>query len=335
MRIAVLCSDLGVRVPGTKGASLHLQAVATGFAALGHDVLLVGVAGHGEPPVGVRTYLFPHPGRTTGLRRELRKLRFTRRFRRESVAVLRDFAPDFVYERLALFGTAGSGLARDLEVPHVVEVNALLAQEEAQWRGLRLGALARRRERDVLAASSLRVAVSNEWAQRIDALAPGRPTVVVQNGVDTALFGELPSRAESRRALGLDDDQFVMAFTGALRPWHGIEVALDAMRHRGDDEVLVVAGDGDIRTELERRAERSGLGGRVRWLGQVPHEQIVATLAAADVAVGAVPGTRWVRLLAAQVVRVPRGRSSRGGERPRTSTRRPRGRSAGGACPPR
>ena len=128
MRIAVLCTDLGIKVPGDKGASLHLASISRAFATIGHEVLLVAVGGddtrHGvdaEPwPAGVRHHRLVHPGRSEGLRREMRKVRFVRRTRREAAGVIDDFAPDVVYERLALFGTAGCALSDWVGARHVV-----------------------------------------------------------------------------------------------------------------------------------------------------------------------------------------------------------------------
>ena len=52
MRIAVVCSDPDVAVPGTEGASLRLRSTSAALADLGHDVLLIGVRGRGTPPPG-------------------------------------------------------------------------------------------------------------------------------------------------------------------------------------------------------------------------------------------------------------------------------------------
>jgi Glycosyltransferase Family 4 len=148
MRIAVLCSDLGIRIPGPKGASLHLTAITRALAAVGHEVLLIGVAGHGPPPdIGVEYVLLPHPGRTTGLRRELRKIAFCEELPAGLRDSLRRFAPQMLYERLSLFGTAGAAIAQEFDIPHVVEVNALLSREDSAWRGLHLSTLAVDRER--------------------------------------------------------------------------------------------------------------------------------------------------------------------------------------------
>lgn len=289
MRIAVVCTDLGVRVPGTKGASLHLASITTAFARAGHTVLLVGVAGHGDPPGGVEHLLLPHPGRSTGLRRELRKLVFIERLARVARPVLTRFAPDIVYERLSLFGTAGARLAAGAGALHAIEVNALLAEEEAHWRGgLRLARLARHREAAVLADAHLRVTVSDELRSRVADLSAGGRTEVVANGFEATAFASPPERGTARAALGLPHDRPVIGFAGSLRPWHGLDVAIDALPAM-PGVLLAIAGEGEIRAHLERRAEAAHVGDRVRWLGPLPHGDIPTFLAGLDVALAPYP----------------------------------------------
>jgi glycosyltransferase involved in cell wall biosynthesis len=288
MRIVVACTDLGVRVPGDKGASLHLTSITNAFAEAGHDVLLVGVAGHGAPPTDVRSILLPHPGRATGLRREVNKLRFVQGFCEAVGTEVAAFKPDIVYERLSLFGTAGIELARRTSALHVVEVNALLAQEEAIWRGLRLAKRASLAEAAVLAHADLRVAVSTEHAASVDAACAGR-TIVVPNGVEVSRFRNLPDKVEARRKLGLPEDARLVGFVGALRPWHGVDLALQALALVPDIVHLVVAGDGPIRDELVALADQLGVTDRVHWLGQVSHADIPTVLAACDAATAPYP----------------------------------------------
>lgn len=292
MRIAVLCSDLGIRVPGAKGASLHLQAITRAFADCGHDVLLVGVAGHEPPaPSPVEHLLLPHPGRAQGLRREIRKLRFVASLPTRVTATIRDFGPDLLYERLSLFGTAGRRIAATLGVAHAVEVNALLAREEAGWRGLRLARIANAREREVLTGADLRIAVSDEVADQVRQVAGLRDTIVVPNGVDARTFTDPPSRDQARAALGLDPDATWLGFTGALRPWHGLDNAIRALTLLPERCRLLVAGDGPVRAELEGLAERLRVAHRITWLGQVQHGRIPTVLAALDIATAPYPRT--------------------------------------------
>ena len=288
MKIVVACTDLGVRVPGNKGASLHLTSITKAFAEAGHDVLLVGVAGHGAPPTEVRSILLPHPGRAAGLRREVNKLRFVQGFCGAVGTAVAAFKPDIIYERLSLFGTAGIELSRRTGAQHVVEVNALLAQEEARWRGLRLAMRASRDEAAVLAHADLRVAVSTEHAVSVDAVCGGR-TIVVPNGVETSRFRDLPDKSEARQQLGLPEDASLVGFVGALRPWHGVNLALEALALVPEIVHLVVAGDGPIRDELVALADQLGVANRVHWLGQMSHADVPTVLAGCDAAVAPYP----------------------------------------------
>src|SRR4051794_7111063 len=208
MRITLMCTDLGIRMPGTKGASIHLAAIAGALADQGHAVQLIAVAGRDDPRELRRrmaelrsrmaeVILLPHPGRSTGVERERRKLAFTDDVLATVADAVTAFAPDVIYERLALFGTAGHRLAERLGVPHVVEVNALLAHEEAIWRGLHHCAEAMSREHQVLRSAALRLPVSEELAHSVRTIAGDGRTEVVANGVDPSLFTGLPTRTDA------------------------------------------------------------------------------------------------------------------------------------------
>ncbi|QKE84486.1 glycosyltransferase [Arthrobacter sp. NEB 688] len=292
MRVLVLCTDQGVRVPGAKGAALHLRAVAEAYAGLGHDVLLLGVAGHGAPPAHprLRTHLLPHPGQAEGVLRERNKLALVERFVTEGEAVARHFAPDVVHERLALFGTAGLRLARATGARHVVEVNALLALEEARWRGLGHVAVAREREHAVLAGADLVAPVSEELAAQVrTVVGPHAPVVTVPNGVDPRPFDRPLDRSAVRARLGLPLGARAVVFTGTLRPWHGVEVAVEALAALPRDVHLVVVGDGPVREALASRATALGVASRLHLTGALPHDEAVAAVRCADVAIAPYP----------------------------------------------
>ena len=115
MRILYVATDQVV--PGTKGGSIHVTAVASGLAALGHDVhVLVGIASPGPPRTrGVEwERLVPPLG--------LRQLRVLRRSAVDRAAAA--FRPDIVMERYYNFGGEGMLAARERQIPYVLEVNA-------------------------------------------------------------------------------------------------------------------------------------------------------------------------------------------------------------------
>ena len=141
----------------------------------------------------------------------------------------------------------------------------------------------------MLAGADLRVAVSEEVAAEVRPFSQGGPLIVVPNGVDVDLFRARPDRAGARAELGLPESARLLCFTGSLRPWHGLDLAIEAMVALPNDVHLVVAGDGPVRLELDRRASELGLRGRVHWLGQVPHGRIPMVLAACDIAIAPYP----------------------------------------------
>ncbi|MEZ5215279.1 MAG: glycosyltransferase [Ilumatobacteraceae bacterium] len=295
MRITVLCTDLGVRIPGDKGASMHLGSITKAFAECGHDVQLVAIAGHGEPDALLRRLadhvLVPHPGRAEGIERERNKLDTVEYVVDEIGPQVAAFGPDVIYERLSLFGSAGLRIAASCPSPvrHVVEVNALVAEEEATWRGLHQAELARRVERRVLEAADLVVAVSNEVAEQVGTVAPATATAVVPNGVELdRFFTQLPREA-ARAILGLPANAMLAGFVGALRPWHGVDLALEALARTESGWHLAIAGDGPIRESLELQALAAGLTPRVHFLGHLDHERVATLLAGVDVALAPYP----------------------------------------------
>ena len=288
----MLCSDTGVRVGDGKGAALHLQAITSAFAALGHETEVVGVAANPTGPLeawDVPTHLVPHPGRAQGALREQRKREVVEQVAVRGLEAAERLRPHVVYERLSLFGTAGMRVARTSAARHVVEVNALLAREEARWRGLEGVDEAHDIERAVLAGADLSVAVSEEVAAQVRPLTEGGPVSVVPNGVDVDLFRHRPARGAARAGLDLPASARLVCFTGSLRPWHGLDSAIEATAMLPADVHLVVAGDGPVRSELERRAHELGLGARVHWLGQVAHHRIPLVLAACEAALAPYP----------------------------------------------
>ena len=306
MRIAYVCSDYGIPVFGSKGASVHVRALSQALHAAGHDVLIVAARGGGPRPAGFRVPVYevalaPLEATTCELlhddvrggravARDVRASLLASVLHHRAAAVLRDFDPDLVYERHSLLGTAGVSLADELAVPLVLEVNAPLAEEHAGHRGLAFDETARALERRILRSADRVIAVSRElerWLVSEVGVDAGR-VAVLPNAVDVARFerGEV-ERDETRAELGVTRRP-VVGFVGTLKPWHGTAtlVAAVARLHRaGLEPQLVVVGDGPERPALEKLARDEGIGGFATFVGNVPHERVPAHVAAFDVAV--------------------------------------------------
>ncbi len=102
----------------------------------------------------------------------------------------------------------------------------------------------------------------------------GRPDQyrVVPLGFDLSPFAAVDdaARAEARRALGLPAGAAVVTTVGRLTGIKQHTLFLDVFAQvaaRHPDAMALVAGDGELRGDLEAHAARLGLGDRVRWLG--------------------------------------------------------------------
>jgi glycosyltransferase involved in cell wall biosynthesis len=90
---------------------------------------------------------------------------------------------------------------------------------------------------------------------------------------------ELPDRREARTRFGVEGP--TLAFAGRITRQKALDVALDALV-RVEGVSLLVAGDGPDLAELRRQANERGLDGRVRFLGPLDRDGVLALFRAAD-----------------------------------------------------
>ena len=266
MRIAYVSTDPGISFGGAKGASVHLAEITQALAGEGADVLLLvsGVAPDAAPPpAGVTVETLPGLRKGASVDALLAMDAVLAAWLEER---LRRFGAEALYERIALFSSAGSGAARALDIPHLVELNAPLPEEAARFRSLERREDAERVEHETLAGADLVLPVSSPLAEYASARG-ARRVEVMPNAVDLDRFADLPRRS---------DDAVVAVFSGALRPWHGIETIAEAWRLLSDAAPrLRIVGDGPGRGLMEE------IGAEVT--GAVPHEDVPGLLAACHI----------------------------------------------------
>jgi glycosyltransferase involved in cell wall biosynthesis len=304
VRIAYLCSDLGVPIYGRKGASIHVRELSRALCTLGHEVLIFTPRAGGEPPAGfgvpvcelapdpldetLSAQLAGDPSAGRVVARDVRAAIGAAAFRHRVLPGLHEFGPDLVYERHSLFGTAGLGVARELEVPLVVEVNAPLSDEQAEHRGLAFTQAARALEHTVLRSADRLIAVSSAVERWLVGLGVDQQRVfVLPNAADPDRFEAADGERDAVRGrLGLADKP-VVGFLSSLRPWHDTDTLISAValaRRSGLPVHLLIIGEGPERAKLEDRIEEEGLAAATTFAGAIPHEFVPAYLAAVDVA---------------------------------------------------
>lgn len=141
----------------------------------------------------------------------------------------------------------------------------------------------------LLAADTDLVLTMNQWD---DELAKkhrlGRRTARIPGvGVDFSRFDEAPrdSRRRLREERGVPVDAFVLIYAAEFSARKSQAVLIRAMEQTPENAVLVLAGEGTLRSECEAMARRLGLNGRVLFPGQV--RDVPAWYAMADAAVSA------------------------------------------------
>lgn len=107
---------------------------------------------------------------------------------------------------------------------------------------------------------------------------------VAHDGVDLQRFSALPTRAEARAALGLEEREHLVVYTGGLLEWKGVDGVLIAARLLPDVQFVIAGG---MDADVERlRALATNLP-NLRLDGFQPTERVPLYLAAGDL--GLVP----------------------------------------------
>ncbi|MGS1097170.1 glycosyltransferase family 4 protein (plasmid) [Aquamicrobium terrae] len=241
MHIAYVCTDPGIEIFGTKGASIHAQEMIAAFLARGDRVTLISPR-IGTPSTGYEALrLAPLPALSRGEAeaRAVAQLALNNAV----TAALREAGPvDLVYERHALFAHGAMEEAAHQGIPGVLEVNAPLIEESARHRVLVMPEEADASTARAMRAARLVVAVSGavgDYARRHGA----QGAEVIPNAVDPARFPSV-QRPDGRLTVG---------FLGTLRPWHDVETLVRAMtplRATFPHAHLLIVGDGPERERL-------------------------------------------------------------------------------------
>ncbi len=284
------------RTMGEGAEGIHVRSIIEALRAAGHEVQVSALVGEPE----VAPLAAPHlTRRWNGIRRfipdalyELAEIAYNVVGRIKLERAIRKFRPDAIYDRYNTYSTAAVSAARFHHIPSILEVNAPLALErkDIEYLRLRLPRLARWFERRIFMAASHVLVVSSPLKRYLETelQVPSGHITVVPNGADPAAFApDVSARRKVREKLGLAD-RFVMGFVGNARPWHGLELLVDAlerMKDRVPNAHLLIVGGGSSLPAIKSLIEARGLNARVTISGEVPHPEVKAYIAAMDVAV--------------------------------------------------
>ncbi|MGB3967268.1 MAG: glycosyltransferase [Planctomycetota bacterium] len=280
------------RIRADDGQAVHVRELIAALRAAGHQVdecalvrkaagaLAPDGSGAARPRSFWQRLSLPRPAV------EVLEVLYNRRGRALLAAAAVAHRPDVLYERHALHCRAGLDAAKALGVPLLLEVNSPMVDEMQKLGALCLRSRARATERTVLAGADAVLAVTQVLADMLVERGARRDRVhVIGNGAVPERYGDDAARAAAavRARWQVPADAFVLGFVGYMRPWHRLELVLDAMsRPELAPLVLVLVGAGPALAPLQALATQRGLGPRVHALGEVPAALVPAHVLACD-----------------------------------------------------
>ena len=199
---------------------------------------------------------------------------------------------DLIHSHYWVSGQVGRLLGERWKRPQVITFHTLAAMKNSTRQGKPEPVERQRAERQLVhSADALLVACQREKEnlEKCYAADPERINLV-PGGVDFERFHP-QDRAAARRRLGFDRKDFILLSIGRLAALKGQAQIIAALAQCDDDVRLVlVGGDGPADREqqrLQQLAARAGVAARVVFTGSIPHRELPAYHAAADVYVQA------------------------------------------------
>jgi len=284
------------RIRADDGQAVHVRELVTAMRLAGHDVAECALvpkavtstassAFAASPPTGDK----PGFWQRLSLPRtavEVLEVAYNHKGRAMLRAAAKRHNPQFIYERHALHLRAGLDVARELDIPLLLEVNSPMVAEMQRLGKLCLSRRARRTEHHVLANADAVLAVTQVLADMLVELGAPRDRVhVIGNGAVAERYGSDTEVAAKllRERWQMPADAFVFGFVGYMRPWHRLDLVLDVMKRPGlEAMVLILMGEGPALQSLQELALNHGLQDRVRALGVVPPDLLPAHVMACD-----------------------------------------------------
>ncbi len=199
---------------------------------------------------------------------------------------------DVLYERYNFMSYGGVLLSRMLGVPLLLEVNGHPFDETKIQGGSftwQQKLVSMRLTRWTMQHADMVLPSGYGWKQRLveTGLLTHDRINVVWPGINIEEHRGTRDVDAIRRRWSLQDVKIV-AFTGSFDPWQGLSTLVTAFAQVCEhipDVILVLAGDGFMRTVIEDQAAQLECNSRIHFFGMMPQTDVADLLAIADIGV--------------------------------------------------
>ncbi len=266
LRIVQIYKDYA---PVVGGIENHIQALAQGLAARGHDVavLVTNQARRTETITmnGVRVIKAARLAHLVSTPLSLDLMLQARHLHADVVNLHMPYPP-------------GDLAALTIDAPLVVTYHSDIVRQQRLLQLYRpLLHISLRRAARIIATSAPYIQSSPFLRHYADKCR----VVPLSVAADRFAHGSPEAVAIIRQRHNIEPHARVVLAAGVLRYYKGLHILLDAMRHI--DAMLLLVGDGPERDRLEQIAAEYGIAHRVRFAGRVVDEELPAYYHAADV----------------------------------------------------
>ena len=281
------------RTLGDGAEGIHIAEMVNAFRQLGHEVKVIGPSIQHIEGIEQNTKRYLWIKKIfRGPFYELAELGYNFVGYWNVCRAIKEFKPDFIYDRYIIFNYSVVAAGQKNNIPVFLEVNAPLALERDHEKDeyLYFKKLAYFLEKSICCTAFRAIVVSTPLKNYlIKQGVPSSKLICLPNGVNTDTFTPVQKDKKILQKYCLNENDIIVGFVGILRPWHGLDILLQAISDIINQErlrcKLLIVGDGPIRGELEHKIKDLSLAGKVIITGRVPHNEINNYIGLFDIAI--------------------------------------------------
>lgn len=285
------------------GYGSHMRGMIRGFQEEGHtvEVLVLGKApiqnSSNLESSGLKSFVKMFiPKILWRTLKEFQQIRFDKYAAKKLQNAMAFHQPDIVYERSAWMSNGSVKVLSNINIKHVVEINAPFEEEVRSFEKARsfLDSTGKNKLKNLLQSANLVLPITSSLKTYL----VGRyqlnaeKCVVIPNAIEEAEIQINESRVAGINKQFNLSEVTVLGFVGSIFPYHGVDRLIRGVSKLNYTDIsILIVGDGYLIPTLKKLAEELGISGRVHFTGSAPKEDIYNYISAMDILT--LPNTEW------------------------------------------